>query len=1376
VLLSSGPYSFQNADIGGGGFVDGVFFSPTQKNVMYARTDIGGLYKTVNGGTSWNQLLDFVGPAASPFGFSDNNQYIGVLSFAIDPENANHLYADVGEYSGTNGAVFYSTDGGVTWGKTSLSFYVGGNSNGRGEGERIAVDPYDSNILFLGSNNSGLWKSTDAGHSFSQVSSFSTSSSINFVYFNPYGGSAGTATQNLFVGVNSTQGVSPQTTGALEPTNLYQTTNGGGSWSEIASTSSSPAGKNVAAAAVSSLTRSGTTATVTTSAANSVLYGDIVTIAGATPAAYDGTFTVTGVTNSTTFTYSVASGNDTATGTITAADNYSLMPNHAALASDGNMYLTYSNAQAPNGVQTTGGVYRYNTNSGVWTVISPQIPNVSGSTQFGYMGLALDPESSTTVVVTSINRYAGIDALWRTTNSTAAAPTWVALFDTSSSQNYGYGGYNTTRNTSTAPWVASFGDGVGNWPCSVAIDPYNSAHIIYGNGQGLWATNLGTSTTKLSGANSWYFPDTGIEFTAVNDLATASSGTPLYSAIGDIVGFAHTTLTSSPAQGQIAGGGGSSVDVAAANPNYSVLVGGVTNGGSYSSNGGYSYTSFASSPSGASDGTVAMTWNGSTATIAWAPSGSGVYYSNNLGSTWTAATGGLPAGGKIVADRINPQDYYYFVANSGNNQLLVYASTNGAVSFTLASTVTISSASDATLTANPYTAGDLWLTTSSNGLWHSTNFGSTFSSGAGVGVTAAAELALGKNAPGQSYPAIYIWGSIGGVYAAYRSDDKGATWLRINDAADQWGGLVATVAADPNVFGRVYLGVNGRGIIIGNPVTSLPAGWSDADVNTPGDPGFATNSTNVSTGAVVNQWIVNGGGAGIANASDQFNFAAQSLSGDGSVVAELTALNNAGTGTAEAGVMFRGGPSTATDPFVGLLQTTAGQLVFEYRASSGGAVTSTTLSSINIGSEYVNLIRKGSAFGGYYSTDGVHWTQLGSTISVPLLPTTASIGLAVTAGYNPQLSSAYFSNVEIVPAVFTDITGNHSYAVNLNPAVAGQLQIFVDIPESSTPTYRIALSQIPSLTFNMGSGTDTLTVDEANGSPVPTGGIVFNSGSGGDSLAVLGAKATTTANLVVNDNSLVNFSAGKTGSINYIPISALNLAANAKAVVNASTTQAGRSVLMTAGLSFTGSSGAWQGQLNLNNNDMIVHGGSIGTLTSEAAEGYASSTEGIISTTALNDPTHLTAVGVIQNSVDGTASGTALYSSASGSLGLFDGVATVNSDVLLKYTYFGDANLGGQVDGSDYSRIDSAWLSGKTGWFNGDFNFDGVVDGSDYTLIDNAFNAQGASFVSQVAAAAPAVARAIPVSYAVPAEAAEPDQKKSKRASLFALLGLAGRE
>ena len=80
------------------------------------------------------------------------------------------------------------------------------------------------------------------------------------------------------------------------------------------------------------------------------------------------------------------------------------------------------------------------------------------------------------------------------------------------------------------------------------------------------------------------------------------------------------------------------------------------------------------------------------------------------------------------------------------------------------------------------------------------------------------------------------------------------------------------------------------------------------------------------------------------------------------------------------------------------------------------------------------------------------------------------------------------------------------------------------------------------------------------------------------------------------------------------------------------------------------------------------------------------------------------------------------------SLGVASGVTGGNgasTTEMMKYTYYGDADLSGTVDGTDYNQIDTHNGQSGVGWQNGDFNYDGVVDASDYTLIDNAFNLQG---------------------------------------------------
>jgi MYXO-CTERM domain-containing protein len=161
------------------------------------------------------------------------------------------------------------------------------------------------------------------------------------------------------------------------------------------------------------------------------------------------------------------------------------------------------------------------------------------------------------------------------------------------------------------------------------------------------------------------------------------------------------------------------------------------------------------------------------------------------------------------------------------------------------------------------------------------------------------------------------------------------------------------------------------------------------------------------------------------------------------------------------------------------------------------------------------------------------------------------------------------------------------------------------------------------------------------------------------------------------------------------------------------------------------------GILNLNNNALVVHAGNLGAVTSMIENGYNSGawngSAGIISPLAAGDTTHLTAVGIAIND-NGQGTSTPLYGPSGTIASAFDGAVPSDGDILVKYTYFGDTNLDGKIDASDYSRIDSGYLNNLTGWANGDFNYDGVVNGSDYTLIDNAFNSQGASLTATIAA------------------------------------------
>ncbi|HEX8349477.1 MAG TPA: xyloglucanase, partial [Hymenobacter sp.] len=165
--VKSVPYTWKSVQMVGGGFVDGIVFHPKAKGVRYCRTDMGGAYRWSETTKRWEPLLDWV-----PY---EDTNLMGVESIGLDPSNPNRLYLACGTYTNPrapNAAVLRSDDRGKTFKRTNVPFKMGGNENGRGNGERLAVDPNNGNILYLGTRHDGLWKSTDRGATWQVVKSF----------------------------------------------------------------------------------------------------------------------------------------------------------------------------------------------------------------------------------------------------------------------------------------------------------------------------------------------------------------------------------------------------------------------------------------------------------------------------------------------------------------------------------------------------------------------------------------------------------------------------------------------------------------------------------------------------------------------------------------------------------------------------------------------------------------------------------------------------------------------------------------------------------------------------------------------------------------------------------------------------------------------------------------------------------------------------------------------------------------------------------------------------------------------------------------------------------------------------------------------------
>jgi photosystem II stability/assembly factor-like uncharacterized protein len=159
------PYAWKSVQMVGGGFVPGIVFHPKAKGIRYCRTDMGGAYRWNDNTRRWEPLLDWLS-------YEDVN-LMGVESIALDPNDPNKLYMACGTYTrATNTAILRSDDRGKTFQRTQVPFTMGGNENGRGNGERLMVDPNNGKILYFGTRMAGLWKSEDGAVTWKKVESF----------------------------------------------------------------------------------------------------------------------------------------------------------------------------------------------------------------------------------------------------------------------------------------------------------------------------------------------------------------------------------------------------------------------------------------------------------------------------------------------------------------------------------------------------------------------------------------------------------------------------------------------------------------------------------------------------------------------------------------------------------------------------------------------------------------------------------------------------------------------------------------------------------------------------------------------------------------------------------------------------------------------------------------------------------------------------------------------------------------------------------------------------------------------------------------------------------------------------------------------------
>ncbi|MBE6023382.1 MAG: endoglucanase [Cellulosilyticum sp.] len=147
--------AYHHLPIPGGGYVTGFMFHQKAPNILYARTDIGGVYRYEYKEQRWKSLMEHVKQEDLSESFP--------IAIALDSNKPERLWIACGENKPNSGVLALSNDYGEHFTYEKIPARVHGNLNGRGTGSRLIVDVRDSSRLYFASQENGLLRSDDLG-------------------------------------------------------------------------------------------------------------------------------------------------------------------------------------------------------------------------------------------------------------------------------------------------------------------------------------------------------------------------------------------------------------------------------------------------------------------------------------------------------------------------------------------------------------------------------------------------------------------------------------------------------------------------------------------------------------------------------------------------------------------------------------------------------------------------------------------------------------------------------------------------------------------------------------------------------------------------------------------------------------------------------------------------------------------------------------------------------------------------------------------------------------------------------------------------------------------------------------------------------------
>jgi fibronectin-binding autotransporter adhesin len=543
----------------------------------------------------------------------------------------------------------------------------------------------------------------------------------------------------------------------------------------------------------------------------------------------------------------------------------------------------------------------------------------------------------------------------------------------------------------------------------------------------------------------------------------------------------------------------------------------------------------------------------------------------------------------------------------------------------------------------------------------------------------------------------------------------GGTGLVIGDGND-----LAAAAGTSGIFNQTGGSVTTSGLLVGRRNGEGTYKISAGSLTGSGEARFPDLGTSTVVGLTAAKGTLDVSGTAAVVFTGNLNIGLGSSTFASTVQGTLTqtggSITLSGTGATVLAIGNGLGASATANLSGGTLSQTAGSATANFdigRSSSSGIVNISGTHIFNgrqvtLNSTNVAATRQLNISGGTVDVDLVTFGSVASqsTRLLDISGGTVNIGELSTGqatGTGQALTHIHGGTVTIENTLtfFSGSTFRLS-SINLNvPANSTYGNATVDVLGSSVLTLNGTFGTGADARTLTKTGPGTLTVNGAqtyatNAVANINGGTVnYNTNAG-----------TAAANLAVNANSgTTHFNAVQN-------LRSLSVGDGALAIA-----QTGLPTALTFGTIAT--TGTGTGKFDLKNNAAVIKNSNLAAVTALIVAGYNNGDflgGGITSSTAANDPNFLTAIGYAANLE-------AAYTTFEGISGLDD------NDVLVKYTYYGDADLTGSVDLDDFNLFLAGYQDPANvpqTWIYGDFDYTGSVDLDDFNLFLAAYQANGA--------------------------------------------------